>query len=56
MGLVLVTPEMLERLPKECVDDRELVGNRLVPIVDNTTYDASRDVNPLLASRSGLDS
>lgn len=56
MGLVLVTLETLERLPKECVADRELVGNRLVPIVDNTTYDASRDVNPLLAARSGLDS
>jgi len=47
---------MLERLPKECVADREVVGNRLVPIVDNTTYDASRYVNPLLASRFGLDS
>jgi len=56
VGLVLVTLETLERLPKECVADRELVRNRLVPIVDNTKYDASRDVNPLLASRSGLDS
>lgn len=60
VGLVLVTPAMLERLPKESVADKELsallAGNRLVPIVHNTTYDALRHVSPLLASRSGLDS
>lgn len=59
VGLVLVTPEMLERLPKESVADKELsallAGNRLVPIVHNTTYEALRNVSPLLASRSGLD-
>jgi hypothetical protein len=59
VGLVLVTPAMLERLPKESVADKELsallAGNRLVPIVHNTTYDALRNVSPLLASRSGLD-
>jgi len=59
VGLVLVTPEMLERLPKESVADKELsallAGNRLVPIVHNTTYDALRNVSPLLASRAGLD-
>lgn len=60
VGLVLVTPAMLERLPKESVADKELsallAGNRLVPIVHNTTYEALRNVSPLLASRSGLDS
>lgn len=60
VGLVLVTPAMLARLPKESVADKELsallAGNRLVPIVHNTTYDALRNVSPLLASRSGLDS
>lgn len=59
VGLVLVTPAMLERLPKESVADKELsallAGNRLVPIVHNTTYEALRNVSPLLASRSGLD-
>lgn len=59
VGLVLVTPAMLERLPKEGVADKELsallAGNQLVPIVHNTTYDALRNVSPLLASRSGLD-
>lgn len=59
IGLVLVTPALLERLPKESVADKELsallAGNRLVPIVHNTTYEALRNVSPLLASRSGLD-
>ena len=32
-----------------------LQGNRLVPIVHGTTYGALRDVSPMLASRSGLD-
>jgi len=60
IGLVLVTPALLARLPKESVADEELsallAGNRLVPIVHNTTYEALRNVSPLLASRSGLDS
>lgn len=59
VGLVLVTPALLARLPKESVADKELstllAGNRLVPIVHNTTYEALRDVSPMLASRTGLD-
>lgn len=59
VGLVLVTPAMLERLPEESVADKELsallAGNQLVPIVHDTTYEALRNVSPLLASRSGLD-
>ena len=59
IGLVLVTPALLARLPKESVADKELsallAGNRLVPVVHNTTYEALRNVSPLLASRSGLD-
>ncbi|MDZ4254509.1 MAG: toll/interleukin-1 receptor domain-containing protein [Sulfuritalea sp.] len=59
IGLVLVTPALLARLPKESVADKELsallAGNKLVPIVHNTTYEALRNVSPLLASRSGLD-
>lgn len=59
IGLVLVTPALLARLPKESVADKELstllAGNRLVPIVHNTTYEALRDVSPMLASRTGLD-
>lgn len=59
IGLVLVTPALLARLPKEGVADKELStllqGNRLVPIVHGTTYTELRDVSPMLASRSGLD-
>jgi TIR domain len=49
IGLVLVTPALLARLPKEGVADKELStllqGNRLVPIVHGTTYTALRDVS-----------
>jgi hypothetical protein len=59
IGLVLVTPALLERLPREGVADKELSAllarNQLVPIVHKTTYDALRNVSPMLASRSGLD-
>ena len=59
IGLVLVTPALLERLPRESIADKELsvllARNQLVPIVHNTTYDALRNVSPMLATRSGLD-
>lgn len=59
IGLVLVTPNLLRRLPQESVADKELsallAGNRLVPIVHQTTYQELRNISPLLASRSGLD-
>ncbi|EEL73309.1 toll/interleukin-1 receptor domain-containing protein [Bacillus mobilis] len=58
VGIVLVTPAMLRRLPTEGIADKELsallAGERLVPIVHNTTYEALREVSPLLGSRSGL--
>lgn len=59
IGIVLVTPALLLRLPTGGVADRELSAllatDQLVPIVHNTTYEALRDVSPLLASRNGLD-
>lgn len=58
IGIVLVTPALLRRLPAEGIADKELSAllarERLIPVVHNTTYDALRDVSPLLASRSGL--
>lgn len=58
VGIVLVTPALLLRLPKESIADKELSAllalERLVPVVHGTTYEALRDVSPLLASRSGL--
>lgn len=58
VGIVLVTPALLHRLPSEGIADKELsallAGERLVPVVHMTTYEALREVSPLLASRSGL--
>jgi hypothetical protein len=59
IGLVLVTPALLRRLPARGVADKELsallAGNRLVPVVHGTTYEELREISPLLASRTGLD-
>jgi hypothetical protein len=58
VGIVLVTPALLNRLRGEGIADKELstllARDMLVPIVHNTTYDALREVSPMLASRSGL--
>lgn len=58
VGIVLVTPALLRRLKGEGIADKELSAllarDQLVPIVHNTTYEALRDVSPLLGSRSGL--
>lgn len=58
-GIVLVTPAFLKRVENEGVAEKELSAllakDRLIPIVHDTTYDALRDVSPLLGSRSGLD-
>jgi len=58
VGIVLVTPALLRRLAGEGIADKELSAllarDLLVPIVHDTTYEALRDVSPLLGSRSGL--
>lgn len=58
VGVVLVTPSLLRRLEGEGIADKELSAllarELLVPVVHETTYDALRDVSPLLGSRSGL--
>jgi len=58
LGIVLVTPALLRRLPAEGIADKKLSAllalERLVPVVHQTTYEALRDVSPLLASRTGL--
>jgi len=58
VGIVLVIPALLRRLAGEGIADKELSAllarDLLVPIVHNTTYEALRDVSPLLGSRSGL--
>lgn len=60
-GIVLVTPALLDRLRAEVSStaDKELSAllarDQLIPVVHHTTYDALRDVSPLLGSRNGLD-
>lgn len=59
VGIVLVTPNFLDRLKGEGIAEKELSAllfrDQLVPIVHQTTYEALRDVSPLLGSRTGLD-
>ncbi|RDI58056.1 TIR domain-containing protein [Microvirga subterranea] len=58
VGVVLVTPALLRRVQGEGIADKELSAllarDLLVPIVHDTTYEALREVSPLLGSRSGL--
>jgi len=58
VGIVLVTPSFLRRVAGEGIADKELSSllarDLLVPIVREPTYDALREVSPLLGSRSGL--
>lgn len=53
-----MTPALLRRVQGEGIADKELSAllarDLLVPIVHNTTYEALREVSPLLGSRSGL--
>jgi hypothetical protein len=59
VGIVLVTPHLLKRLKSEGIADKELSAllarDQLIPIVHGVTYDELRDVSPMLASRSGMD-
>jgi hypothetical protein len=57
-GIVLVTPALLRRLASEGIADKELsellARDQLIPVVHETTYEALREVSPLLGSRTGL--
>lgn len=58
VGIVLVTPALLRRVQGEGIAEKELSAllarDLLVPVVHGTTYEALREVSPLLGSRSGL--
>lgn len=58
VGIVLVTPDFIERIKGEGIAEKELSAllarDLLVPIVHNTTFEDLREVSPLLGSRSGL--
>src|SRR5690606_5255508 len=59
IGIVLVTPALLDRLKGESIADKELsvplARDQLVPVVHNTSYEDLREVSPMLGSRNGLD-
>ncbi len=58
IGIVLVTPNFLKRIRGESIADKELSvllqQGQLVPIMHGTTFEALREVSPMLASRNGL--
>ncbi len=58
IGIVLVTPALFISLRAEGVADKELSAllatDRVIPVAHGTTFEALRDVSPLLAARSGL--
>lgn len=58
VGLVLVTPSFIKRIKGDGVAEKELSvllqQGQLIPIMHGTTYDALREVSPMLASRNGL--
>ena len=53
-----IAPPLLRRLQGESIADKELsvllAREQLVPVVHGTTYEALREISPLLASRNGL--
>ncbi len=59
IGIVLVTPALLKRLPAAGVADKELSvllrRDQLVPIMHGATYEDLGRVSLMLASRNGLD-
>ncbi|WP_328856088.1 toll/interleukin-1 receptor domain-containing protein [Williamsia herbipolensis] len=58
-GIVLVTPALLQGLESATgLAGKELSAllatDRVIPIAHDTTFDALREISPLLAARSGL--
>ena len=60
IGIVLSTPALLKSLETQGIADKELSAllatDRVIPVAHGTTFDALRDISPLLAARSGLTS
>lgn len=57
-GIVLVTPALLRSIQSDGIAEKELSAllatDRVIPVAHGTTFEALRDVSPLLAARSGL--
>ncbi|MFC7876876.1 toll/interleukin-1 receptor domain-containing protein [Isoptericola sp. NPDC057391] len=58
VGIVLVTPALLDSLEAEGVAEKELAvllsTRRVIPVLHGVTFDELNDVSPMLASHSGL--
>jgi hypothetical protein len=58
IGIVLVTPTLLRRVQAEGIAEKKLsevlARGMLIPILQGTTYEAFREVSPLLGSRNRL--
>jgi hypothetical protein len=55
---VLVTPALLKSIQSDGIAEKELSAllatDRVIPVAHGTTFEALREVSPLLAARSGL--
>lgn len=58
VGIVLVTPALLRSIESEGIAEKELsvllASGRVIPVAHGTTFEALRDVSPMLASHAGL--
>lgn len=58
IGIVLVTPSLLESIKNEGIAEKELAvllgSNRVIPVTHGVTFDQLYDVSPMLASHAGL--
>ncbi|MGY1885153.1 toll/interleukin-1 receptor domain-containing protein [Blastococcus sp. SYSU DS0753] len=59
IGIVLVTPALLDSIEKEGIAEKELAvllnTKRVIPVTHGVTYEQLLDVSPMLASHAGLD-
>jgi hypothetical protein len=58
VGIVLVTPALLQSIEAEGIAEKELsvllATGRVIPVAHGTTFEALREVSPMLASHAGL--
>jgi hypothetical protein len=59
VGIVLVTPALLKSIETEGIAEKELsvllATGRVIPVAHGTTFEALREISPMLASHAGLD-
>jgi hypothetical protein len=59
VGIVLVTPALSKSIESEGIAEKELSvllsTGRVIPVAHGTTFEALREVSPMLASHAGLD-